>query len=1131
LGQVLLLTAPMMFLRPAASANPNWGPTGSGTPAGGTGNWNITDLSWATPSATTYQAWSNSNNDTAYFGGTGGTITLTSNVTSNGFTFDADGYTLAATGGSTLTIQNTSGFPALLSVENAGQTAIFNAPLAFASDIMKGGLGTMTIAGASTITGIPNNFTINSGTVKLMGATGSMSSSTRLGFGAATDIPSSGIHGGGGTFIYDNTGATGATTQSLSVVYGDAGDGTVQTNRVAAQNVALTFDFFNGRSTGSTLNFVTNGGVNGTENKIVLSNQGAGSFGTAVVGIFFGGNNYAWYDAGGFVRAMNYGVDAGTSTTAGTTSVTGTHVKTTGAVTAQNTATLTTLNLAGTSTTAGANNLTLNSGQTLTVNGILRSGNTSGSSATISGGTAIRAASGRELVIRTDGVNDTLTINSVIAANGSNALTKSGAGTLFLGGTNTYTGKTFVDGGVLSIAAMANLGSPAAANTVIQLQQGTLQYTGATASTTRGFTVGYGGGGIDVTQAGTSLTFTGRAYGPETLLPSDALIKKGAGTLVLGGTADNQDFGVVINNGTLQLAKTSTADVHAVNAPLALVVNNGGKVQLAGSGGDQINDLSDVTVNTGGTFDLNGKTEAWDGLSGTGGTVTNNSASGTVTLTLGSNNNAFSATRGVFSGAITDGVNGAKIALVKTGTGTQILAGANTHTGGTTINSGTLQIGQGGTSGSISGNITNNGALVFKRSDASSYTGNLSGSGTLTQAGTGTLTLSGANSASGVTKINAGTLQFAKQTALYNNVTSNWTATKITVANGATLGLNVGGTGEFTAADVTALAALGTATGGFQSGSTLALDTTNASGSNFSYSGGIANPNGGSNTLHLVKNGANTLTLTGTNLYTGTTKVNAGTLLVSATGSINGTSRTTINAGGTLNYSSSTALTSATTINGGTFAYNGPTSYATSNLTFNSGILKGVSSITGDLGLHSTTQILSPGNSPGLQNFIGNQNWSAYTYQWEINNFTGTTAGTDFDQLQITGALNLNNPGGTYILDVTSLNSGNAPGDVANFSNTTQSWVILTASNGITNFNSNEWTIDLSNFSSTPVSTGTWSLSISGPGNQNLVLTHAAIPEPSSFALFLMGMGLMLLAFRRPYISSTPPLVIIPKSK
>lgn len=72
------------------------------------------------------------------------------------------------------------------------------------------------------------------------------------------------------------------------------------------------------------------------------------------------------------------------------------------------------------------------------------------------------------------------------------------------------------------------------------------------------------------------------------------------------------------------------------------------------------------------------------------------------------------------------------------GSGTTILTGTNTYTGGTTITAGVFQLGNGGTTGSILGNVVNDATLVINRSNAFSFTSAMSGGGVLQQLGTGT---------------------------------------------------------------------------------------------------------------------------------------------------------------------------------------------------------------------------------------------------------------------------------------------------------------------------------------------------------------------------------------------------------
>jgi fibronectin-binding autotransporter adhesin len=109
---------------------------------------------------------------------------------------------------------------------------------------------------------------------------------------------------------------------------------------------------------------------------------------------------------------------------------------------------------------------------------------------------------------------------------------------------------------------------------------------------------------------------------------------------------------------------------------------------------------------------------------------------------------------GTLSGTGSSGVN-------KTGAGTLLLTGTNTYAGLTVItnNTGTLQLGNGGTSGTLGGGpVTNNAKLVVNRSNAYNLTNLIAGTGTLLKLGAGTLTLSAANSFSGLTTISNGTL-------------------------------------------------------------------------------------------------------------------------------------------------------------------------------------------------------------------------------------------------------------------------------------------------------------------------------------------------------------------------------------
>jgi autotransporter-associated beta strand protein len=208
--------------------------------------------------------------------------------------------------------------------------------------------------------------------------------------------------------------------------------------------------------------------------------------------------------------------------------------------------------------------------------------------------------------------------------------------------------------------------------------------------------------------------------------------------------------------------------------------------------------------------------------------------------------------------------------LQQVGIGATEIAGLGTYTGGTTITAGTLFIGDGNTSGSITGDVVNNGTLNFNRSDAITFSGAISGSGVVAQGGAGTTTLTGVNTYSGGTQILSGTLAVSSDANLG-------------AASGGITFLSGGGTLQYLS--------------GFSSNRNVAL---NAAGP------GTFDTNGNTATLSGVisgngvfsKDGLGNLILTGTNTYTGTTTINGGTLSVN--GSIADSSLVTVNSGGTL---------------------------------------------------------------------------------------------------------------------------------------------------------------------------------------------------------------------------------------
>jgi autotransporter-associated beta strand protein len=498
-------------------------------------------------------------------------------------------------------------------------------------------------------------------------------------------------------------------------------------------------------------------------------------------------------------------------------------------------------------------------------------------------------------------------LSGVISGTGASnlsidAVTGFGAGSVILSnGGNSYAGTTTVNAGTLILEASASgtagntvLGSGASdiligntsgaydagleTNAAVTVSRnlraqsgntGVLTIGGSSASTSTfsgslflGTNAGVGKGVTLTSAAGGTTTFSGVIQDPTGVLGSGLVRTNGAGTVVLSGV-NTYGGGTSIDGGTLSISQSANLGANAGG----VAINAGTLAITIGFSTNRVFTLGDIAS----TF------------------LINPAQSFTITSAIG----------------------GAGV-LNKNGTGTLTLSGANTYSGGSILNSGTVTISSNGNLGAAATAVTVNAATLdiagtfnstrnFTLGSATSTvqvdptftftdSGIFSGPGTLNKTGTGTLVLGGVNTYAGATNINAGTLRNGIANAIQDS-------SAVTVASGATYDLN--GFSE----TIGSLAGAGTVT----SGAVGALTLT-AGGDNTStlFSGVLQN---GSGTVAFTKSGTGTLTLSGANTYTGLTTVSGGILLIQNSAAL-GTAAggTTVNSGATLELQSNIAV-------------------------------------------------------------------------------------------------------------------------------------------------------------------------------------------------------------------------------
>ena len=321
-----------------------------------------------------------------------------------------------------------------------------------------------------------------------------------------------------------------------------------------------------------------------------------------------------------------------------------------------------------------------------------------------------------------------------VAESLTSAVNKTGSGALYLTSQNYYSGGTNISsiGGGINIQNPNALGTGSvtiAENSALELED-----TGGTVSNNFTSVQGHGvvsnGGAIYNVSGDNAISGTITQAGDTTIVSADDTLTlsgdiDGAYVLTLAGDGDIDISGVISavtgltkeGDGTLTLSGLNTyADNTTVNAG---TLKAGVATQAFGSG-------SDVTVAGGAVLSLNNYDQTIGLFSGSG--TINNGGAEDKTLTIDNTPLAGEVTSSTFSGLITDqnaGVGDGKLSIVKDGIFTLILTGANDYSGGTTVDMGTLQVGN--TNAVGTGVLTNNATLDIG-------TTNLSVTGVYTQA-------------------------------------------------------------------------------------------------------------------------------------------------------------------------------------------------------------------------------------------------------------------------------------------------------------------------------------------------------------------------------------------------------------